>query len=144
MAHGDESRRAVRAAYVFDQLSLEIAAVKHGVPYATCRNWKRAGKEMGDDWDKARAAQALRRQDRVQPEQPVAVGLLEFLVDWNRIDFGAPDQVVTRVVADTLGSYGSGSVVVLLEESQRDASRARYSPLSSEWTTSHLKPAARP
>lgn len=59
MAHGEESRRAVRAAYVFDQLSLEVAAAKHDVPYATVRNWKRAGKELGDDWDKARGAQMI-------------------------------------------------------------------------------------
>ena len=59
MAHGEDARRAVRAAYVFDQLSLEVAAAKHGVPYATCRNWKRQGKELGDDWDKARAAQMI-------------------------------------------------------------------------------------
>lgn len=59
MAHDEGSRRAVRAAYVFDQLSLEVAAAKHDVPYATVRNWKRAGKELGDDWDKARGAQMI-------------------------------------------------------------------------------------
>lgn len=59
MAHGDDIRRLVRAAYVFDQLSLEVAAAKHDVPHATVRNWKRAGKELGDDWDKARAAQMI-------------------------------------------------------------------------------------
>lgn len=59
MAHDDTIRRAVRAAYVFDQLSLEVAAAKHGVPHATVRNWKRQGKELGDDWDKARAAQMI-------------------------------------------------------------------------------------
>jgi hypothetical protein len=59
MAHGDDARRAVRAAYVFDQLSLEVAAAANDVPHATARNWKRAGKELGDDWDKARGAQML-------------------------------------------------------------------------------------
>ncbi len=59
MAHGEDTRRAVRAAYVFDQLGLEVAAAKHGVPHATARNWKRQGKELGDDWDKARAAQMI-------------------------------------------------------------------------------------
>lgn len=59
MAHDDSVRRAVRAAYVFDQLALEVAAAKHGVPYDTVRNWKRAGKELGDDWDKARSAQMI-------------------------------------------------------------------------------------
>jgi hypothetical protein len=59
MAHGEDARRQVRAAYIYDQLTLEIAAVKGGVPYATARNWKRAGKDLGDDWDKARGAQML-------------------------------------------------------------------------------------
>ncbi len=59
MAHAEDTRRAVRAAYVFDQLSLEIASAKLGVPFATVRNWKRAAKELGDDWDKARAAQMM-------------------------------------------------------------------------------------
>lgn len=59
MAHGEEARRAVRAAYVFEQLALEAAAAKEGVPYATVRNWKRSAKELGDDWDKARAAQMI-------------------------------------------------------------------------------------
>ena len=59
MAHPDDKRRAVRAAYVFEQLSLEMAALKHAVPIGTVRNWKSAGKELGDDWDKARAAQMI-------------------------------------------------------------------------------------
>jgi transposase-like protein len=59
MAHGDDKIRAVRASYVFDQLSLEVAAAKHEVPHATVRNWKRQAKDLGDDWDKARAAQMI-------------------------------------------------------------------------------------
>jgi hypothetical protein len=59
MAHGDDARRAVRAAYVFDQLALEAAAAKCGIPYDTVRNWKREGKKLGDDWDKARSAQMI-------------------------------------------------------------------------------------
>lgn len=59
MAHPDETRRAVRAAYVFDQLGLEIAAVKCDVPVATARRWKSEAKRAGDDWDKARSAQMI-------------------------------------------------------------------------------------
>lgn len=59
MAHGEDTRRAVRGAYVFDQLSLEVAAVKEGVPVATARRWKREAKDAGDDWDKARSAQMI-------------------------------------------------------------------------------------
>lgn len=59
MAHGEEKIRAVRASYVFDQLGLEIAAMKHGIPDATARRWKRDAKQAGDDWDKARSAQMI-------------------------------------------------------------------------------------
>lgn len=59
MAHPDETRRAVRAGFVFDQLALEIAALKHDVPIATARRWKSEAKKAGDDWDKARGAQLL-------------------------------------------------------------------------------------
>lgn len=59
MAHGEDARRAVKAAYVFEQLSLEMAALKVGVPFATVRNWKRSAKQAGDDWDKARGAQLI-------------------------------------------------------------------------------------
>ena len=56
MAHGEEIRRAVRSAYVSDQLALEVAANAQGVPLATVRRWKSDAKRAGDDWDKARAA----------------------------------------------------------------------------------------
>lgn len=59
MAHDDTKRRAVRADFVFNGLSLEVSAAKHGVPHATVRNWKREYKAAGDDWDKARGAQML-------------------------------------------------------------------------------------
>lgn len=59
MAHSDDTRRAVRAAYVFDQLGLEVAAVKEGVPVATARRWKTEAKRAGDDWDRARSAQMI-------------------------------------------------------------------------------------
>ncbi|MDR0701305.1 MAG: DUF1804 family protein [Azoarcus sp.] len=59
MAHPDETRRALRAAYVFDQMTLEVAALAKGVPVATARRWKLEAKRAGDDWDRARGAQML-------------------------------------------------------------------------------------
>ncbi|MFZ5483499.1 MAG: DUF1804 family protein [Pseudomonadota bacterium] len=59
MAHGEEIRRAVRAGYVFDQFTLEAAALKVGVPEATAKRWKREAREAGDDWDRARSAQMI-------------------------------------------------------------------------------------
>ncbi|MDP1980488.1 DUF1804 family protein [Undibacterium sp.] len=59
MAHPPELRDKVRRAYVFDRLSLEVAALKCGVSYGTASRWKSAAAEAGDDWAKAQAAQLL-------------------------------------------------------------------------------------
>jgi hypothetical protein len=59
VAHPDESRRAVRAAFVFEQQGLEVAALRHAIPLATARRWKAEAKAEGDDWDKARSAQMI-------------------------------------------------------------------------------------
>ena len=59
MAHGEDTRRAVRAAFVFDQLSLELAAIKAEVPVATARRWIREARAAGDDWERARSAQMI-------------------------------------------------------------------------------------
>ncbi len=58
MAHPPEKRMELRTAYI-GGLPLEIAAIKTGVPYATARNWFRAARESGDDWDKFRAASLI-------------------------------------------------------------------------------------
>ncbi len=59
MAHGEDTRRAVRAAFVFDQLPLEAAAVKAGVPGGTAKRWIREARAAGDDWERARSAQMI-------------------------------------------------------------------------------------
>ncbi|MEX3688872.1 DUF1804 family protein [Paraburkholderia sp. BR14263] len=59
MAYPKETRDKVRRSYVFDRLSLEIASSKHGVAYSTARRWKEDALAMGDDWDKAQAAQLM-------------------------------------------------------------------------------------
>jgi hypothetical protein len=59
MAHPKETRDIVRRAYVFDRLTLEIAAMKAGVSYGTARRWKADAGETGDDWDKAQSAQLI-------------------------------------------------------------------------------------
>ena len=54
--HPPERRDAVRAAYVHQRQPLEAAAKIGGVAYQTARQWKRAAKAQGDDWDRARGA----------------------------------------------------------------------------------------
>lgn len=62
MAHSQETRSNVRKAFVVDGVPLTVAASMHGVSYDTAREWKRQGKEAGDDWDTARTAHQITNQ----------------------------------------------------------------------------------
>lgn len=62
MAHGPEMRGALRAAYIYDMQSMEAAATRLKIAFATAARWKRDAKVAGDDWDKARAAARLAGQ----------------------------------------------------------------------------------
>lgn len=59
MAHGIETKRALRGAYVHEMLNMEAAAEKVGVSLGTATRWKREAKADNDDWDKARGAAML-------------------------------------------------------------------------------------
>lgn len=59
MAHPPETSAKLRAAYVYDRLSLDAAAEKAGVSIATARRWKRDAEAGGDDWERARSAARL-------------------------------------------------------------------------------------
>ncbi|MGB1238761.1 MAG: DUF1804 family protein [Pseudomonadales bacterium] len=56
MAYSEETKRNVRAAYIYNSHSLKAAAAANEVPYETARSWKRKAEGSGDDWDNARAA----------------------------------------------------------------------------------------
>ena len=58
MAHPQESRHALRGAYL-GGLPIEQAATKAGVPLATARRWKSAALAQGDDWDKFQRASLI-------------------------------------------------------------------------------------
>lgn len=84
MAHGDDIRRAVRAAFVFDQLGLDVAAAKHGIPAATARRWIREARAAGDDWERARSAQMIAGggiEDVVRQTLAVVVQQVQATVD---------------------------------------------------------------
>jgi transposase-like protein len=59
MAHSPETKAQVRASYIYERLSIEDAATKHGVSKSAAQAWKRIACSEGDDWDKARAAHSL-------------------------------------------------------------------------------------
>lgn len=76
MAHPKETRDAVRRAFVFDRLTLEIAAMKAGVSYGTARRWKADAAETGDDWDKAQSAQLIAGGSLEEIARGVLAGLV--------------------------------------------------------------------
>lgn len=59
MAYPQQTRDALRRAYVHDRMSLEVAASLHGVAYSTAQRWKRQSAAAGDDWDKIQTAQLI-------------------------------------------------------------------------------------
>lgn len=59
MAWPKAARDKVRSGYIFDQLSLEMVALRESVPYDTARRWKAEAARKGDDWDKLRVAHTL-------------------------------------------------------------------------------------
>ena len=59
MAHDEKTKADVRRYYVFDCLTLELAAEKAGVSYNTARRWKREAEARGDNWDKVLDANTM-------------------------------------------------------------------------------------
>ena len=59
MAHDEKTKADVRRYYVFDCLTLELAAEKAKVSYNTARRWKREAESRGDNWDKVRDASTM-------------------------------------------------------------------------------------
>ncbi|MEO7343228.1 MAG: DUF1804 family protein [Methylotenera sp.] len=55
MAHPQETKDNVRKLYI-EGLPLNGAAISFGVSYDTARDWKQKAKDVGDNWDTARAA----------------------------------------------------------------------------------------
>lgn len=63
MAHDVNTKAELRRLYVFERLSLDVAAAQVGVSLPTARRWKQQAQEFGDDWDKLRAAHTLAGTD---------------------------------------------------------------------------------
>lgn len=57
-AHSDQKRKA-RSDYVHRRMMQSTIAAAYGLSEATVGRWKKAAKEAGDDWDKARTAHVI-------------------------------------------------------------------------------------
>lgn len=59
MAHSQSTKDDLRKKYIFDGLSLAMAAVMTEVSYPTAQRWKNIAKDAGDDWDKVKIAHSM-------------------------------------------------------------------------------------
>lgn len=59
MSANDDKRRKARSDYVHRRMMQSTIAAAHGVSEATVGRWKKAAKDAGDDWDKARTAHVI-------------------------------------------------------------------------------------
>lgn len=58
----EDMRRKARSDYVYRRMTQATIAVAYGISEATVGRWKKAAKEQGDDWDKARTANVIAGQ----------------------------------------------------------------------------------
>lgn len=54
-----ETRRKARSDYIYRRMMQSTIAAAYGVSEATVGRWKKAAKDAGDDWDKARTAHVI-------------------------------------------------------------------------------------
>lgn len=59
MAYSQDTINAVRRSFINEQLPMEAAADKHGIPVATARRWKSSAAASGDNWDTLKAAYVM-------------------------------------------------------------------------------------
>lgn len=59
MSANDDVRRKARSDYVHRRMMQSTIAAAYGISEATVGRWKKAAKEKGDDWDKARTAHVI-------------------------------------------------------------------------------------
>ena len=59
MAHSQATKDDLRKKYIFDGLSLAMAAVMTEVSYPTAQRWKNVAADAGDDWDKVKVAHSM-------------------------------------------------------------------------------------
>ena len=80
MAYPKSARETLRKAYVYGQLTLELAAMRAKVPTSTARRWKTDAKAEGDDWDKVKTAHTMASGSLDEIGREI---LTKFLIQYN-------------------------------------------------------------
>lgn len=73
----DETRRKARSDYVYRRMMQSTIAAAYGISEATVGRWKKAAREAGDDWDKARTAHVIAGEG---VEVVVSSGVEDFMI----------------------------------------------------------------
>lgn len=124
MAHPKETRDKVYRLYVFEQQSLEIAALMAQVPFATARRWKDADKTKGRDWEKMRAANQMAGGGLEEVGRTILAGfLIQYRSTFDQLSVDqampAPKKVALLAsLADAFNKTVAASRKVLPETSQ--------------------------
>lgn len=124
MAHPQEVKDKLRRAYIFGQMSLEIAAAQSGVAFGTARRWKKDAQDAGDDWDKLRAAHVMAGGGLEDIGRAVLTGLVtQYQTTLEMLNGAADIPPQARVellasLADAFNKATSASRKILPETSQ--------------------------
>lgn len=118
MAHSPDKKVKLRAAYI-GGLPLEAAAEQTGVPHPTARNWYRAAKAAGDDWDAFQRASLVVAGGGIEQAlgRIIAAGLLrcEKLLDAT-VDADPVEAVkAMATLGDTVSKLRAASRGMMLE-----------------------------
>lgn len=79
MAHSQATKDDLRKKYIFDGLSLAMAAVMTEVSYPTAQRWKNVAADAGDDWDKVKVAHSMAGGDLEDMSRQI---LTEFIIQF--------------------------------------------------------------
>jgi len=112
MAHAPDKKIKLRAAYI-GGLPLEAAADKVSVPLATARNWYRAARDDGDDWDAFQKASLVVSGGGIEQAlgRIIAAGLLRCEVLLEKTAAADPVEAVKAmaVLGDTVAKLRAAS-----------------------------------
>lgn len=127
MAHSPDKKMKLRAAYI-GGLPLEAASDEVGVPLATARNWYRAARAAGDDWDAFQRASLVVAGGGIEQAlgRIIAAGLLRCEKLLEATENSTTDESVkaVAVLGDTVSKLRAASKGMMQEANALAAANA--------------------
>ena len=108
MAHSQDTKDMLRKKYIFEGLSLAMAAEMTKVSYPTAQRWKNAAAAANDDWDKVKVAHSMAGGDLEDMSRQI---LTDFIIQFKatmeavRVDTDIPPQVRVGLLTSLSDSY---------------------------------------